>query len=593
MSKFLMEVITNPMDVVIFQDIEEDIREYLKSSDFESFFKTENLNIFVNQTRIVIWADLFGDALKDKLSELLPSILRGVESPNQMRWDTGSITFFSPIINILALLDDELIDVQIEDVRSKKVSLVNLCDEIEIDSVDDYFEKLDKYVGFNEVDRVNKIRNQVSKIAASLGKKFIANRDKLIKIAKIIENPQFLSANFDEKYYDLPEEFVFNIINKYDACIPLAFEDGKISNSYIIAYNKNKKSEKIKSMYENSLDYDLGLIEEVFEKDSALELKEYVPRLNWISKYDQLGNLYDKTTRVKMFVEKVADNLSLAKEMEENLYLAADLMKADLATRTVKKYPQLKGIVAKTMLEKEGYDSVIGEAILEQYLPGSMNKMPESSIGYILAIIDRYDDIVGLIISDDYNIRLVKNKIDEILNLIINSKLEISVATLTKIALYVYTEESIGAFDYNKVESILEDLFLQRYKNILRNLGVKAEFVSDDILSCDEYFGNLTEKLIEISETADEEEASLLKNLFRIRNLVMTSESMDYESSEEERRVGELVSDDVTNDIDGDFIYFLKNNKEVLQDLFDFYDNGGYVTDYSKKLQTKLKNRWF
>lgn len=593
MSKFLMEVITNPMDVVIFQDIEKDIREYLKSSDFESFFKTENLNIFVSQTRIVIWADLFGDDLKDKLSELLPSILRGVESPNQMRWDTGSITFFSPIINILALLDDELIDVQIEDVRSKKVSLVNLCDEIEIDSVDDYFEKLDKYVGFNEVDRVNKIRNQVSKIAASLGKKFTANRDKLIKIAKIIENPQFLSANFDEKYYDLPEEFVFNIINKYDACIPLAFEDGKISDSYIIAYNKNKNSEKIKSMYENSLNYDLGLIEEVFEKDSVSELKEYVPRLNWISKYDQLGNLYDKRTRVKMFVEKVADNLSLAKEMEENLYLAADLMKADLATRTVKKYPQLKGIVAKTMLEKEGYDSVIGEAILEQYLPGSMNKMPESSIGYILAIVDRYDDIVGLIISDDYNIRLVKNKIDEILNLIINSKLEISVATLTKIALYVYTEESIGAFDYNKVESILEDLFLQRYKNILRNLGVKAEFVSDDILSCDEYFGNLTEKLIEISETADEEEASLLKNLFRIRNLVMTSESMDYESSEEERRVGELVSDGVTNDIDGDFISFLKNNKEVLQDLFDFYDNGGYVTDYSKKLQTELKNRWF
>lgn len=593
MSKFLMEVITNPMDVVIFQDIEEDIREYLKSSDFESFFKTEHLNIFVSQTRIVIWADLFGDDLKDKLSELLPSILRGVESPNQMRWDTGSITFFSPIINILALLDDELIDVQIEDVRSKKVSLVNLCDEIEIDSVDDYFEKLDKYVGFNEVDRMNKIRNQVSKIAASLGKKFTANRDKLIKIAKIIENPQFLSANFDEKYYDLPEEFVFNIINKYDACIPLAFEDGKISNSYIIAYNKNKKSEKIKSMYENSLNYDLGLIEEVFEKDSVSALKEYVPRLNWISKYDQLGNLYDKTTRVKMFVEKVADNLSLAKEMEENLYLAADLMKADLATRTVKKYPQLKGIVAKTILEKEGYDSVIGEAILEQYLPGSMNKMPESSIGYILAIVDRYDDIVGLIISDDYNIRLVKNKIDEILNLIINSKLEISVATLTKIALYVYTEESIGAFDYNKVESILEDLFLQRYKNILRNLGVKAEFVSDDILSCDEYFGNLTEKLIEISETADEEEASLLKNLFRIRNLVMTSESMDYESSEEERRVGELVSDGVTNDIDGDFISFLKNNKEVLQDLFDFYDNGGYVTDYSKKLQTELKNRWF
>ena len=593
MSKFLMEIITNPMDAVTFQNIEEDIREYLKSSDFNSFFRTEDLNIFVNQTRIVIWANLFGEKLYEKLTELIPPILRGVESPNQMRWDTGSITFFSPIINILSLLDDELIDVEIEGVKSRKVSLVNLFDEIEIESIDDYFDKIDKYVGFNEAERVNKIRNQVLKIAASLGKKFNINRDKLIKIAKIIENPQFLSANFDDKYYDLPEEFVFNIINKYDACIPLIFEDGKISDSYIIVYNKNKNSEKVKNMYEKSLNYDLGLIEEVFEKDSIVPLKEYVPRLNWISKFDQLGNLYDKTTRVKMFVEKVADNLSLAKEMEKDLYVAADLLKADLATRTVKKYPQLKGVVAKTMLEKEGYESVIGEAILEQYLPGIMNRMPESSIGYILAIVDRYDDIVGLLISDEYNMRLVKSKIDEILSLIINSKLEISVATLTRIALYVYTEESIGAFDYNKVEKIVEDLFMQRYKNILRGLGVKADLMSDDVLSCKECFGNLTEKLLEISEKANEEEISLLKNLFRIRNLVMTSESMDYESSEAERRLSELLGDDVINEVGDNFISFLKNNKNVLQDLFDFYDNGGYVTDYSKKLQTELKNRWF
>lgn len=593
MSKFLMEIITNPMDDVTFQNIEEDIREYLNSSDFDSFFKTENLNIFVNQTRIVIWADLFGEDLNKKLSEIVPSILRGVESPNQMRWDTGSIAFFSPIINILALLDDELIDVEIEDTKSRKISLVNLCDEIEIEDVDDYFDKLDKYVGFNEAERINKIRNQVLKIAASLGKKFNGNRDKLVKIAKIIENPQFLSASFDDKYYDLPEEFVFKIINKYDACIPLIFEDGKISDSYIIVYNKNKNSEKIKDMYENSINYDLGLIEEVFEKDSVIPLKDYVPRLNWITKFDQLGNLYDKTTRTKMFVEKVADNLSLAKEMEEDLFVAADLMKADLATRTVKKYPQLKGVVAKTMLEKEGYESVVGEAILEQYLPGIMNKMPDSSIGYILAIVDRYDDIVGLLISDEYNMRFIKSKIDEVLSLIMNSKLEISVATLTKIALYVYTEESIGAFDYNKVEKIVEELFLQRYKNILRNLGVKAELMSDDILSCEECFGNLTEKLIEISETANEEEIELLNNLLRIRKLVLTSESTDYESSEEERRLSELLGDDVTNGLEDDLLSFLKNNKNVLQDLFNFYDNGGHVTDYSKKLQTELKNRWF
>ena len=63
MSKFLMEIITNPMDAVTFQNIEEDIREYLKSSDFNSFFRTEDLNIFVNQTRIVIWANLFGEKL--------------------------------------------------------------------------------------------------------------------------------------------------------------------------------------------------------------------------------------------------------------------------------------------------------------------------------------------------------------------------------------------------------------------------------------------------------------------------------------------------------------------------------------------------
>ena len=73
----------------------------------------------------------------------------------------------------------------------------------------------------------------------------------------------------------------------------------------------------------------------------------------------------------------------------------------------------------------------------------------------------------------------------------------------------------------------------------------------------------------------------------------MTSESMDYESSEAERRLSELLGDDVINEVGDNFISFLKNNKNVLQDLFDFYDNGGYVTDYSKKLQPELKNRWF
>lgn len=592
MSKFLIELITNPMDRLTFQNVKEDIEDYLDSGIFESTIESKNVNIFVNQTRIVLWCDLFGENLYNKLTQFIPSLIRGIESPNQMRWSKGSIAFFSPIINILSFLDEKLINIEIEGVKSTDCTLIDLHERVQISSIEDYFKKMDKIVGFNENERKTFIKNQINRLAASLGKKFINDSKKVEQISKTIENPSVIGAKLDEVYYSLPEEFLYNIINKYDACVPLRFEDDSISEYFVIVYNKNKDKENIRKQYQESLNYDLGLIEEVFEDDLKLKLKDYVPRLNWITKYEQLGNLYDKTNRIKMIVSKLADSLSLAKEMEDDLNIAADLSKADLATRTVKKYPQLRGIVAKTMLSKEGYDDRIGEAIVEQYLPGTQNLLPSSPIGFILAISDKFDDVLGLLISENYNLRMIKNIIDQILNLLINSKLEVDLETLINIGLYVYTEESIGAFDYNKLEKYIMDLFIQRYKNILRNLDIKAELINDYSLDMGVDLSTLTEGLLSISNY-EEDDLKILSNLIYIGDKVLNTDSHEGDGTELERDAFEKLCTDVRDGIDGkQYLDLLRDNKDLIEDLNSYYESDGEVTEFTKKLFRDIRSRW-
>lgn len=593
MSKFLLELITNPMDKITFEGVQSDLESYFELFNMADILNLSSLNIFVNKTRIVVF---FETEIIDKsvFEQFVPKMLRGIETRNQMRWSTGSIAFYRPIANIVAILDDELINVEIEGVKSTMSTLIDYTEPIEVSSVDDYFEKMKSVVSFDAEESKNKIRFQANRMASSLGKMLTNDTEKLYLITKFVENPVIAYAKFDEKYSELPSEILYSIINKYDLCVPLQENDGELSNYYLIAIEKGKNESAIKEMYENTINSDLSMLGSSIINDKTVALKEYIPRLNWFSVNEAMGNLYDKTSRIKLFVNRIAEDLFLAKEMNDNLLLASGILKADLATSTVKRYPQLKGIVGKILLDSEGYDKSIGEAVMDQYLPTNDNKMPRNSIGYILAIADRFDDIMGYLITENNDYHLLKNLSNEIINLIINSKLDFNINSLIQAGLYVYTEESIGAFDYKKIESKMKELYQQSIKNSWRSLGINEYILNNFSFDFNENLSSLTYNLIYFSGKVKNEDESFLKTLVDLENILKNQKVFTEENREIEAEIIPILQELSDKNLDEvEYFIELKAYKNKFEELLQVYKNETQFSNYANKIYGFIKSRWF
>lgn len=55
MSKFLLELITNPMDKVTVEEVQSDLESYFELFNLTDIMDFSSLNIFVNITRIVVF----------------------------------------------------------------------------------------------------------------------------------------------------------------------------------------------------------------------------------------------------------------------------------------------------------------------------------------------------------------------------------------------------------------------------------------------------------------------------------------------------------------------------------------------------------
>src|SRR5262249_51890340 len=76
---------------------------------------------------------------------------------------------------------------------------------------------------------------------------------------------------------------------------------------------------------------------------------------------------------------------------------AAQIAKADQATRMVVEMTSLEGIMGREYALLEGQPPAVADAILEHYLPRyTGDKTPQSKPGVLLALADRLDSLVGL-----------------------------------------------------------------------------------------------------------------------------------------------------------------------------------------------------
>jgi glycyl-tRNA synthetase len=132
-------------------------------------------------------------------------------------------------------------------------------------------------------------------------------------------------------------------------------------------------------------------------EDIKHKLEDFLPRLATQTFQVKLGSMLDKTQRVTQLTGILGAQIGLAPQEMETARRAAELCKADLATKMVVEMTSLQGIMGRYYALHSGESDAAATAIFEHYLPRfAGDVLPQSLPGLVVGLADRLDTLAGL-----------------------------------------------------------------------------------------------------------------------------------------------------------------------------------------------------
>ncbi len=427
-----------------------------------------------------------GKEVKDLLKDIFEGMIKSTTFPKSMRWGGKNIRFVRPIRYFVCLMDDEVIDFEIEGIKTGNITKGHRflgSSEMVINTIDEYETKLkENFVILDDEQRKSLILKQCNAVATSLGGTLMMDEDLLEEVNYIVEYPTAFYGEFDESYLSLPKEVIITPMKEHQRYFPVLDADGNLLNKFITVRNGDDYFiDNVKRGNEKVLDARLSDALFFYNEDTKRPIESYVERLDTIVFQQKLGTVLDKTKRIQKLSEKIARALGLNLP---NLNRAAYLVKADLTTSMVFEFTELQGIMGRYYANLSNEPSEVSQAIYEHYLPRfAGDELPTTNEGIILAISDRLDSVAGFFAigiqptgsQDPYALR---RQALGILNIMMDKELNIKLFDLLDLALENFDFKDM---DKNKVKSDLMLFFELRLKNLFTDMGIRYDVVDSII----------------------------------------------------------------------------------------------------------------
>ena len=340
-----------------------------------------------------------GKHTSEVLKNIVPEAIKNVTFPKAMRWGGKNMRFARPIRWMVALLNNEVLDIDLEGIKSSNITRGHRFlgeKEFEVNSVEEYFEKLDKnFVVLDQHKRKEMIREQAIEVAKSLGGEVELDEDLLEEITFLVEYPTAFYGEFDEEYVKLPKEVVTTPMKEHQRYFPVS-KDGKLLPNFIAVRNgDSNRIDLVKAGNEKVLRARLADALFFYHEDTKKPLESFVDKLQTVVFQAKLGTVYDKTLRIEKLSQVILNELNMT-ESKENTLRAAKLCKADLVTNMVFEFTELQGIMGRDYAQVSGENEEVCQGIFEHYLPRFAGDiLPETNTGIALSIADKLDSIAG------------------------------------------------------------------------------------------------------------------------------------------------------------------------------------------------------
>jgi len=489
---------------------------------------------------------------KDILKELLPELVKKIPFPKSMRWADLDITFARPVTGFTALLGNELIEFQVEGIKSSKNTTGHRFHHsggVLIANPDEYEKNLENAFVIADTDkRKNSINQQIKDAAVKAGGHIYEDKELLDEVTNLVEYPVVLTGTFENRFLNLPDEVLYTAMKKHQKYFAVLDENEKMLANFITVSNIKPNDEKIViNGNERVLRARLSDAAFFFDADLKTDFETWNKDLENVMFQAKLGSIREKVSRVLKNTEFICEKLGFDENETIDAKKTASICKADLVSQMVGEFANLQGIMGRIYAEKKGCSEPVAKGIEEHYMPvGAGAKLPETKTGYAVSIADKLDSIcgcfsIGLVptgASDPYALRRQCIGIIQILK---EKRGFVSLREMAEFSLEQFS--SFMTKDKKVVLDEVMEFFAVRMEQILVDEGYLRDLVIAVISADSDVIPNVWERVLAITvlrESDKEHFASLASGFKRVGNILKKAETVPgsideslFESDEE------------------------------------------------------------
>ncbi|MEO1373490.1 MAG: glycine--tRNA ligase subunit beta [Cyanobacteria bacterium J06635_10] len=456
----------------------------------EGFAKKQGVDVSAFEVRptdkgdfVFIKKSIKGRTINDILTEIIPEWIFRLEGKRLMRWGDGDLKFSRPIRWLVALLDNKILPIEIDN-NSEAVKSGNISrghrvlhpGDLTLTQATDYVSSLNLASVVVDVEtRVNRITQEIEDAAQKLNGFAEIYPDLLAEVVNLVEFPTAVVGNFEPEFLELPPEVITTVMVSHQKYFPMfKTEDKKELLPYFITVSNGdpEKADIIAKGNERVIRARLADGRYFYDNDLKQSLESFLGQLEKVTFQEDLGSLGQKVDRICTLAERISNQLNLETQEQEYIQRAALLCKADLVSSMVYEFPELQGIMGQKYALKSNEPQAVADAIFEHYLPrGADDILPQTITGRVVAIADRLDTLVsifglGMIPTGSSDPFALRRAATAIVNITWDGDLSINLQQLLEDT----AAEFATQYNKDKAELVasLEDFFLQRIRTLLQ-----------------------------------------------------------------------------------------------------------------------------
>lgn len=534
-----------------------------------------------------------GKETKTLLPEALKGLVEGLTFAKSMKWSDKKMKFARPIQWILALADSDLVEFEVEGYRSGLISRGHRFfgeKEFTVTGIDDYFTKVRANNVIVDIEeRKNMIVEMINKNCSSAGEKVVIENELLDEVTNLVEYPYPMVGTFNSEFLEVPQDVLIISMQVHQRYFPILDSDGNLLPKFVVVRNGIDGSENVRIGNEKVLSARLSDARFFYQEDLKKPLSENVEKLKHVVFQKDLGTIHQKLERSKKIAEKLVDILGFEGN-KSDILRTIELSKADLVSNMIgeKEFTKLQGFMGAEYALRSGENEKVAKGIEEHYYPRYQgDRLPQNIEGVITGICDRIDTLVGcfgigLIPSGSKDPFALRRSALGIVNIIFNSKLDLSINELINISLNTLELDGVLKRDKEKVKSDVMEFMNQRIINVFLDKGYRRDFIMAVLDVKNENLLEVEKKLLTLDEVSSNENfnelVSLLKRVGNIskdyKGTVNISEELLKEDSEKSLHNFYMEFMGISEEILGknDYLTYLKtilSGKEVIDSFFD------------------------